>query len=100
MFSLRRTAGAICLKDLNLLKGFKSPPEIVVRVFKVVLILLQECGADPTWRDIQLAMGRIDFLISVATLKKESVTPETIELQQPWLSQWSEPQRRVWGGES
>ena len=76
MFSLRRGragAGLICVKDLGLLKAFKSPPEMVVRVFNVVLILLQH---NVGWEHTLSALANplYSFLLSVATLKKESVT--------------------------
>lgn len=94
---------AISAKDIGLLKQLKQPPDLVKRVFDVVLILFQKevvpstavvvetkRGAvtqlDGSWQFALPMMADIGFLGSLERFNKDAINDETVELLHPYLS--------------
>eukprot|EP00966_Prymnesium_polylepis_P153707 3549567-Prymnesium_polylepis.1 len=94
---------AITAKDIGLLKQLKQPPDLVKRVFDVVLILFQrdvvpsvavvvetKRGAvtqlDGSWQYALPMMADIGFLGSLERFNKDAINDETVELLFPYLA--------------
>jgi len=94
---------AITAKDIGLLKQLKQPPDLVKRVFDVVLILFQKDivpsaavvvetkrGAvtqlDGSWMYALPMMADIGFLGSLERFNKDAINDETVELLFPYLA--------------
>eukprot|EP00327_Prymnesium_parvum_P015479 CAMPEP_0113272674 /NCGR_PEP_ID=MMETSP0008_2-20120614/23450_1 /TAXON_ID=97485 /ORGANISM="Prymnesium parvum" /LENGTH=4484 /DNA_ID=CAMNT_0000122153 /DNA_START=48 /DNA_END=13502 /DNA_ORIENTATION=+ /assembly_acc=CAM_ASM_000153 len=94
---------AITAKDIGLLKQLKQPPDLVKRVFDVVLILFQreivpstavvvetKRGAvtqlEGSWQFALPMMADIGFLGNLERFNKDAINDETVELLYPYLS--------------
>lgn len=94
---------SITAKDINLLKSFKQPPDLVKRVFDVVLILFKmevvptqaleaeikgtkRLQLEASWKHATALMGDIGFLPSVLQFNKDEINDETVELVYPYFS--------------
>ena len=92
---------AITAKDIGLLKQLKQPPDLVKRVFDMVLILFQKdinpsaAEPNPKHGGLQLAgswnfslpmMADISFLPSLERFNKDAINDETVELLYPYLA--------------
>jgi len=93
---------AITAKDIGLLKSFKQPPDLVKRVFDVVLILFinevvpsaavevegktgKRLQLEGSWKFALPMMADIGFLPSVMGFQKDNINDETVELLYPYL---------------
>ena len=94
---------AITAKDIGLLKSFKTPPDLVKRVFDVVLILFMKGVIDvkaetvelksgnrlqviSSWKESTVMMADIGFLPSINAFDKDMTNDETVELLYPYMS--------------
>ena len=94
---------AITAKDIGLLKQLKQPPDLVKRVFDVVLILFQKeivppvavvvdtkrgsvTQLDGSWMFALPMMADIGFLGSLERFNKDAINDETVELLHPYLA--------------
>jgi len=92
---------AITAKDIGLLKQLKQPPDLVKRVFDMVLILFQKevvasmAEPNPKHGGLQLSgswmfslpmMADIGFLPSLERFQKDAINDETVELLFPYLA--------------
>ena len=94
---------AINAKDIGLLKSFKKPPNLVLRVFDVVLILFVKevvetkvytaelktgpsLQLEPSWAAATTLMGDIGFLPSIVAFDRDRTNDETVELLHPYMS--------------
>ena len=90
-------------KDIGLLKAFKSPPDLVKRVFDVTLILFMrevvptktftaEIKTGPrlqlenSWTSAMSMMQDIGFLPSIQAFDRDVTNDETVELLHPYMS--------------
>jgi dynein heavy chain len=92
---------AITAKDIGLLKQLKQPPDLVKRVFDMVLLLFQKdinpSAAEPnpkhgglqlvgSWNFSLPMMADIGFLPSLENFNKDAINDETVELLFPYLA--------------
>ena len=94
---------AITAKDIGLLKSFKTPPDLVKRVFDVCLILFMrevvdvkvetvelKTGPRPqvvsSWKNATMMMSDIGFLPNIMSFDKDMTNDETVELLHPYMS--------------
>ena len=94
---------AITPKDIGLLKQLKQPPDLVKRVFDMVLILFQkECNPskaetvttkrgdvlqlEGSWNFSLPMMADVGFLGALQTFAKDAINDETVELLYPYLA--------------
>ena len=110
----------ISARDIGLLKQLKQPPDLVKRVFDVVLLLFQKevvpCMAvqvenkkaklgtvlqlEASWSFALSMMADISFLSSLVQFNKDAINDETIEMLFPYLNApdfTSEDAKRVAG---
>lgn len=94
----------ITAKDIGLLKSFKQPPDLVKRVFDVVLILFglgiqqpskavevelksgKRLQLEASWKEASTMMGDTRFLEKVMEFDKDMTNDETVELLHPYMS--------------
>jgi len=94
---------AITAKDIGLLKQLKMPPDLVKRVFDVVLLLFQKEVNPPqaetvetkrgsvlqlvgSWNFALPMMADIGFLGALETFNKDAINDETVEMLYPYLA--------------
>ena len=101
---------AITAKDIGLLKQLKQPPDLVKRVFDMVLLLFQKDinpsagrAVEPKHGGLQLVgswnfslpmMADIGFLPSLENFNKDAINDETVELLFPYLAGERHERRR------
>jgi dynein heavy chain len=93
----------ITAKDIGLLKSFKQPPDLVKRVFDVVLMLFnnnvqpakavevelksgKRTQLEASWKEASTMMGDTSFLQKVMDFDKDLTNDETVELLHPYTT--------------